>query len=78
MNEPNESLSESDESIHHLEEMKNIEEKQKYYTARTKINGIQKESIIDTDSPVTIMPFDEQIVKQTEIQKITRTFMKSK
>ena len=49
VNEPNESLCESNESIHHTEEMRNIEEKQKYYTAKK--HRIQKEPIIDTGSP---------------------------
>ena len=34
--ESNESMSESDESIHHIEEMKNIVEQQQHYTAKTK------------------------------------------
>ena len=67
--EPNESLRESNESIHNIEEIKNIEEKQKHYTAKIKRNGIQEDFIINTGSPVTIMPFDDRIVDQTEIQK---------
>ena len=74
VNETNESLRKSEESIHDIEEIKNIEEKQKHYTARIKINGIQKEFIIDTGSPVSIMPFDERIVNQTETQKITNRY----
>ena len=35
---------------------------------------MQKESVIDTGSSVTIMPFDERIVNQTEIQKITNRY----
>ena len=72
--EPNESMSESDESIYHIEEIKNIVEKQKQYTAKIKINGTPKEFIIDTGSPVTIMPLDEQNLKKTEIQKITNRY----
>ena len=72
--ELNESLSESDESIHHIEAIKNLEEKRKLYTAKIKMNEIQKEFIIDTGSPVTEMPFDEQIVKQTELQKIPNRY----
>ena len=69
--EPNESMSESDESIYHIEEIKNIVEPQKLYTAKIKINRTPKEFTIDTGSPVNIMPLDEQIMKKTEIQKIT-------
>ena len=72
--EPNESMSESDESIYHIEEIKNIVEQQKHYKAKIKINGTPKEFIIDTGSPVTIMPLDEHIIKKTEIQKITNRY----
>ena len=72
--EPNESMSESDESIYHIEEMKKIVEQQKHYTAKIKINGTPKEFIIDTGSPKPIMPLDEQIMKKTEIQKITNRY----
>ena len=67
-------MSESDESIFHIEEIKNIVEQQKHYTAKRTINGTPKEFIIDTGSPVTIMPLDEQIIKKTEIQKITNRY----
>ena len=67
-------MSESDGSIYHIEEIKNIVEQQKHYTAKIKINGTPKEFIIDTGSPVTIMPLDEQIMKKTEIQKITNRY----
>ena len=66
-------MSESDESIYHIEEVKNIVEQQKHYTAKIKLNGTPKEFIIDTGSPVTIIPLDEQI-KKTENQKITNRF----
>ena len=66
-------MSESDESIYHIEEIKIIVEQQKHYTAKIKIKGTPKEFIIDTGSPVTIMPLDEQIMK-TEIQKITNRY----
>ena len=72
--EPNESMSESDESKYHIEEIKNIVEQQKHYTAKIKVNGTPKEFIIDTGSPVTIKPLDEQIMKTIEIQKITNRY----
>ena len=72
--ETNKSLSVLDEMIHHKEEIKNIEAKLKHYTAKIKRNGIQKEFIIDTGSPVTTMPFDERIVNQTEINKTTNRY----
>ena len=72
--QPNESTSESEESIHHIKEIKTIEEKNKHYTATIKINGVRKEFIIDTGSPITIMPPDERIMKHTEIQKVTNRY----
>ena len=71
-NQPNESKSESDESINHFEETKTIENKQKQYTAVMRINnGIKKEFVIDTWSPVTIIPPDERILEKTETHEIT-------
>ena len=68
--QPNESTSESEEIIHHIKEVKAIKEKNKHYTATIKINGVKKEFIIDTGSPITIMPPDERFMKSTEFQKI--------
>ena len=70
----NESTSESEESTHHIKELKVIEEKNKQYTATIKINGVKKEFIIDTGSPITIMPPDERTMKHAEIQKITNQY----
>ena len=70
----NESTSESEESIRHIKEIEAIEEKNKHYTATIKINGVKKEIIIDTGSPLTIMPPDERIMKHAEIQKITNRY----
>ena len=72
--QPNESTSESEERIHHIKEIKTIEEKNKHYTATIKINGGRKEFIIDTGSPITIMPPDKRIMKQTENQKSTNRY----
>ena len=44
----------------------------KHFTATVQINRIKKEFIIDTGSPISIMPPDERIMKATEIQKITK------
>ena len=71
---PNESTSESEESVHHIKEVRTIEEKNKHYTATIKINGVKKKFIIDTGSPISIMPPDEKILKSTEIQKITNGY----
>ena len=66
---PNESTSESEESIHHIKEVGTIEEKKKHYTATIRMKGVKKEFIIDTGSPIPIMPSDERIMQHTEIQK---------
>ena len=76
-NEPNESdepSSESEDSIHHIKEVKKIDETNKHFTTTLKINGIPKEFIIDTGSPISLMPPDERITKSTEIQKITSRY----
>ena len=67
-------MSELDKSINRLEEMKTIEDKREQYRAVVRINGIKKEFVIDTGSPVTIMPPDEQIIGKTEIKKITNLY----
>ena len=66
--------SESNESIHHLKEMKITEETNKHYIATVKINGKKKEFLIDTRSPITITPPDEESLKSAEIQKITNRY----
>ena len=74
MNEPNESSCQSDENIHNIKEIKKIEETNKHYTATVKINGITKEFIVDTGSPLSIMPPDKRIMKPTELQKVTNRY----
>ena len=71
INEPDESTSDSEESIHHIKETKQINEVNKHFTATVKINGMKKEFIIDTGSPISILPPDERFMKVTEVQKIT-------
>ena len=76
-NEPNESdepSSESEDSIHHIQEIKKIDETNKHFTTTLKINVIPKEFIIDTGSPISLTPPDERITKSTEIQKITNRY----
>ena len=72
--EPNDSSCESDEDIQHIKEVKKIEETNKHYTATVKINGIAKEFIIETGSPISIMPPDKRIMKPTEIQKVINRY----
>ena len=74
LNEPNESSCESEESIHHIKGIKKIEETKKLYTANVKINGVMKEFIADTGSPISIMPPDKRIMKPTELQKISNRY----
>ena len=76
-NQPNESdepSSESEDSIHHIKELKKKDETNKHFTTTLKINGIPKEFIIDTGSPISLMPPDERITKSTEIQKMTNRY----
>ena len=74
MNEPNESSCESEESIHHIKEIKKIEETNKHYTANVKFNGVMKEFIIGTGSPISILPPDKRIMKPTELQKVSNLY----
>ena len=73
-NEPDESTSDSNENIHHIKEIKKINEMSKHFTATVQINGIKKKLIIDTGSPISIMQPDERIMKPTEIHKITNRY----
>ena len=73
-NEPDESTSDSDETIHHIREIKKINEMTKHFTAVVQSNGIEKEFIIDTGSSISIKPPDERIVKSTEMQEITNRY----
>ena len=66
---------ESETSIQRIEERINrITNKIKYLTAVVKIKGIEKEFIVDTGSPISIMPVDEKIMKHTEIQKVKQRY----
>ena len=76
-NEPNESddpSSESEESIHHIKEVKKIDETNKHFATTLKINGVMEEFIIDTGSPISLMPQNERIMRSTEVQKITNRY----
>ena len=39
-----------------------------------KINGTEKDFIIDTGSPILIMPADNKIMKESEIQKVRHRY----
>ena len=59
-------------SINH-KKVRTIEIQQNHYTATIKVNGM-KEFIIGTNSAVTLMLSDKQILKQTKIQKETNQY----
>ena len=61
---------ESENSINRIERINRISDRNKYLTTTVKVNGIEKEFMVDNGSPISIMPADENIMKQTEIQKI--------
>ena len=65
---------ESETSINRIERINRITDRNKYLTTTVKVNGIEKEFIVDTGSPISIMPADENIMKQTEIQKIEHRY----
>ena len=74
INEPDESTSDSEESIHHMKEIKKINEMSNLFTETVQVNGIKKELIIDTGSPISVLPPDERIMKATEVQKKTNRY----
>ena len=74
LNERKEPSSESEDSIHHIKEIKKIDETNKHFTTTLTINGVMKEFIIDTGSPISLMPPDERITQSTKIQKITNRY----
>ena len=51
-----------------------IIDRNKYLTTTVKINGTEKEFIIDTGSPISIMPVDNKIMKESEIQKVRHRY----
>ena len=59
---------------HRIERINRITDRNKYLTATVKVNGIEKEFIVDTGSPISIMPVDENIMKRTEIQKVKHRY----
>ena len=65
---------ESETSIHRIERINRITDRNKCLTAVVKVIGIEKEFIVDTGSPISIMPVDEKILKQTEIQKVKQRY----
>ena len=65
---------ESESSIYRIEKIKKITDRNKYLTAKVKVNGIEKEFIAVTGLPISIMPPDENILKKTVIQKIKHRY----
>ena len=74
MNEPNESINEPDKIINHLEELVTIGNRRKFYIERMQVIGIRRQFIVDAGAPVTIVPPDERITENSEIQKIKNRY----
>ena len=62
----------SESSIYRIEKINRITDKNKYLTTSVKINGT--EFIIDTESSISRMPADDNILKKTEILKVKHRF----
>ena len=60
----------SESSIYRIERVNRIIDRNKYLTTTVKINGTEKELIIGTGSPLSIMPADNKIMEESEIQKV--------
>ena len=69
-----EETDESESSIYTSGRINRIVDKNKKLTTTVRMNGIEKEFIIDTGSPISIMPADKEIMKETEIQKIKQRY----
>ena len=65
---------ESETSIHRIERVNRIIDRNKYLTTIVNINGTEKEFVIDTGSPISIMPADNTIMKESEIQKVRHRY----
>ena len=65
---------ESETSIQRIERINRTTDKNKYLTAVVKTNGIEREFIVDTGSPISIMPVDEKTMKHTKIQKVKQRY----
>ena len=64
----------SESSIYRIERINRIVDKNKYLTTTVKINGTEKEFLIDTGSPISILPADKTKMKDTEIQKVRHRY----
>ena len=73
-NSISEESDESETSIHSIERVNRIIDRNKYLTTIVKINGTEKEFVIDIGSPISIMPADNTIMKESEIQKVRHRY----
>ena len=69
-----EEIDESESSIYRIEKINRIVDKNKYLIPTVKNNGMEIEFIVDTGSPISIMPADNKIMKETEIQKVKHRY----
>ena len=65
---------ESESSIQRIERINRIVDKNKILKTTVKINGTEKEFIIDAGSPISMMPADNTIIKDTEIQNVKHRY----
>ena len=61
-------------SIHRIERVNRIFDRNNYLTTIVKINGTEKEFVIDTGSPISIMSADNTKMKESEIQKVRHRY----
>ena len=61
-------------SIHRIERVNRIIDRNNYLTTIVKINGTEKEFVIDTGSPISIMSADNPKMKESEIQKVRHRY----
>ena len=62
---------ESESSACRIERKNRITDRNKYQTAKVKVNGIEKEFTVDTGSPISIMPADEDYRRRPKFKNKT-------
>ena len=60
---------ETESSSYRIEKINKVVDKNKYLTTTVRINGKEKEFVLDTGSPISIMPAGNEILKKSDIQK---------
>ena len=66
--------SDTDRSINIITEIKQLTDRRNYITITIRNDGTEKEFIVDTGSPVTIIPPDKEIIKSMKLFLVTKKY----